>query len=109
MFEDCETRLLLVLVSVLSEFLLPLMSSNLMLLSFSSTRHDRAPYPLRYPIGICNYRAIMRCYTNNVKRHTYKKWRVHVSQYPLGKHHRLLLFDIARCFVKRIGRNIPVG
>jgi hypothetical protein len=35
---------LLVLVSILSELFLSLMSSNLMLFSFSSTRHCRAPY-----------------------------------------------------------------
>jgi hypothetical protein len=35
--------------------------------SFSSTRHDRAPYSLKYPIGIGNYRDIMIGMANNVK------------------------------------------
>ncbi len=35
-------------MSVFSEFFLSLMSRDLMFLSFSSTRHNRAPYPLGY-------------------------------------------------------------
>jgi hypothetical protein len=42
-FFRLRDTLLLVLVSILSQLFLSLMSSNLMLFSFSSTRHDRAP------------------------------------------------------------------
>ncbi|MDX9823499.1 MAG: hypothetical protein RBU26_01035, partial [Sphaerochaeta sp.] len=35
---------LFILMSIFSELFLSLMSSNLMLFSFSSTRHCRAPY-----------------------------------------------------------------
>jgi hypothetical protein len=43
-----DYRILFVLMSVFSELFLSLMSRDLMFLSFSSTRHNRAPYPLGY-------------------------------------------------------------
>lgn len=60
-------------MSILSELFLSLMSSNLMLLSFSSTRHCRAPYPpallsAKAESGwFCNYRTIMRVWQTKVK------------------------------------------
>jgi hypothetical protein len=64
---------LFVLVSIFSELFLSLMSSNLMLFSFSSTRHCRAPYhPALFSVGtesgwFCNYRTIMRVCQTKVK------------------------------------------
>lgn len=47
-----QERRLLLLVSVHSESLLPLMGRNLMLLSFLSARHSDAPYPIGFNIVI---------------------------------------------------------
>ena len=60
-------------MSIFSELFLSLMSSNLMLFSFSSTRHCRAPYlPAFFSVlaesgRFCNYRTIMRVYQTKVK------------------------------------------
>ena len=52
-------KLLLLLVSHHSELLLPFMGSNLMLLSFSSTRHCRTPYVPQFGT-CCNYGGYYR-------------------------------------------------
>ena len=71
--KDCRRRLFLRLMSIHSELFLSLMRSNLMLLSFSSTRHCRAPYQpvellaMPIPEDFCNYRTIMQRCLGNVK------------------------------------------